>query len=224
MSTNTIMFPGSSDLYISYHDILGTPQFMLLLELARGIKYPGLYDTNIFSAYTIEELIRWYLYRPKKNFLNLINANGFTEEENDSILYHALLEMNTYSSFIPVNLYEALIVHPIVDNIHVYTEKNEPLVQKELAYFGKNLHVQYEYGKFEDIISIAKDQCTLVTTSTQEMKTFMAGEYRHRYTSLIYPNEYDSIKNISDVYSIYAGKISVIDIRSRVEIWKESIT
>lgn len=219
------MFPGSGDVYVRFHDILGTPMFTILVHMIRGKFYPGLYDTSFLQNVDIESLIRMYLGRPFENFLDIeaLNVHHFTKEQNENLMYEMLKEI-PYDTFSPVNLQNAFLLHPIVDRLHVYTKRNEtqiPHVIGKMSYYIGT--VDYRYGEFKDIIRDAKSHATLITTSTQEARTFLDSPHPHRYVSLIFPNNYDPIKSISDVYSKFADRITVIDLSNRVKIWKESL-
>ena len=225
MSNNTIMFPGSGDVFVSFHDIIGTPKFSVLVKLIRGQIVPGVYNTYFFELMSVSDVIRWYMNRQYDNFLDdpKINVNEFTKDQNEKMLSQMLRQVS-YESFAPVNLMTALMLHPIVDHLHIYTKNQESGVESILHLFSNNVQtVDYRYGNIDTILRNAKDQCTMVTTSTQDAKAFLDSPYKNRYVSLIFPNNYDDIRNISDIYSKYCDRITVIDIRNKIRQWEESI-
>lgn len=225
MSTNTIMFPGSGDVYVQFHDILGTPMFDVLRKIIYGELVPGLYDTGFLGRIPIEQQIQWYLLRPKFNFLQIpeINIHHLTDDENDRMMQQ-LLEKVSYDTFSPVDLISSFMLHPIVDHLHVYSRFNEPRITLIANRAIRSVQsVEYQYGLFQEIIRPATDHASLITTSTQEAKTFLDSKYKNRYVTLIFPNGYDSIRNLSDIYSQYANQINVIDLRARVQVWKETV-
>ena len=226
MSNNTLMFPGSGDVYVKYHDIIGTPRFSVLVKLIRNQLHPGLYETSFFQRISKQDLVQWYLARTKENFLDIdmINVHGFTPDENDRILQQMLKEV-PYATFAPVNLMSAVVLHPIIERLHVYSYHEERAIEYAIAPMRYNVpSVDYRFGDFSDIINDAKDHATLITTSTAEARAFLKSEHKHRYIALIYPNMYDSIRSISDVYSSYSDRISIIDLSNRIKIWEESIS
>ena len=225
MSNNTLMFPGSGDVFVSYHDIIGTPKFSVLVELIQGHLVPGVYNTYFFELMSVSEVIQWYMSRHHDNFLNdpQINQCGFTKEQNDRMLQELLAKVS-YTTFAPVNLMTALMLHPIVDNLHIYTKEQENgAVGATQLFINSVKNVDYRYGDIKDIIRSATDHCTMITTSTSDARSFLDSKYEHRYVSLIFPNNYDDIRNISDIYSQYGDRITIIDIRHRIKQWEESL-
>lgn len=224
MSANTIMFPGSGDVFVRYHDIIGTPRFNVLVNMIRGHLVPGLYDLSYFRYMSVHRAIDWYVNRNTENFLDtkFININHFSEEENEKMLQQLLAKLPSYISFAPVDLLSAFTMHPIAERLHIYTKYTENAVDDAVAQYSRVIRrVTVEHGEFSDIIKGIKDECTLITNSTKEAKMFLQTEYKHRYVYLIYPNQYDDIRKISDIYSIYANNIGVIDIRNRLHIWED---
>lgn len=225
MSNNTLMFPGSADVYIRYHDILGTPMFNLYREMGYGNIISGVYNMGPLRFLPIEHQIINYLRRKRFNFLNDpdINILNFTEEENDRMLKQLLQEVN-YQTFSPVNLYNAFFLHPIAERVHVYSKFYEPQIESVIEPIRGNCQqLDYKYGNFDDIIKTSTSHASLVTTSTSEARTFLKAPFKHRYVSIVFPVGYDDLRNISDIYSDYADQINVIDIRNRLKIWKENI-
>lgn len=225
MSNNTLMFPGSGDVFVSYHDIIGTPKFSVLVKIIQGQLVPGIYNTYFFEMMSVSEVIQWYMNRHHDNFLNdpQINQCGFTKEQNDRMLQE-LLSKVSYATFSPINLMTALTLHPIVDRFHIYTKNQEIGAEGACSLFTNCIKtVDYRYGNIENILKNAKDHCTMITTSTHDAKVFLNSQYEHRYVSLIFPNNYDDIRNISDIYSKYSDRITIIDIRSKLKIWEESL-
>lgn len=225
MSNNTIMFPGSGDVFVSYHDIIGTPKFSVLVEIIRGQVVPGIYNTYFFQTMSVSEAIHWYVNRKYDNFLNdpQINQCGFTTEQNDRMLQE-LLSKVSYATFAPVNLMTAFMLHPIVDRLHIYTKEHEDGAERSCSLFTNSIKtVNYRSGNIEDVLKNAKDQCSLITTSTHDAKVFLDSKYENRFVSLIFPNNYDDIRNISDIYSKYSDRITIIDINTRLKIWEESL-
>lgn len=224
MSANTIMFPGSGDVFVRYHDIIGTPRFNVMINMIRGHLVPELYDLSFFRYMSVHNAIDWYVNRTNENFLDtdFININHFTKDENEKILQQLLAKLNDYISFSPVDLLNAFTMHPIAERLHIYTKYPEDQLEDAISQFSRVIRrVTVEHGEFSNIISEAKDHCTLITNSTSEARIFLQSEFKHRYVSLIYPNHYDDIRQISDIYSIYAKNIDVIDIRNRLHIWEE---
>lgn len=225
MSGNTVMFPGSGDVYVKFHDIIGTPRFSVLVNLIRGRMHEGLFNTSFLGKLLLKDLIEWYVKRRYENFLDdpIINMHKFTPEQNEKLMLQMLSEVS-YESFCPFNLASILVLHPIIERLHVYSKHNEPGIHEVAATMSNQVRsVDCPYGNFADIISNCGDHATLITTSTEDVRTFLDSKYDNRYAALIFPNEYDSIKNISDVYSNHSSRITVLDITRRIKIWEESL-
>lgn len=225
MSANTIMFPGSGDVFVKYHDIIGSPKFSVLVEIIRGHMVPGIYNTYFFQEMTVRDVIQWYVNRKYENFLNdpQLNQCNFTHDQNDRIL-DELLRKVSYATFAPVSLMTAFMLHPIVDRLHIYTDNYDAGAERSCSLFTNTIKtVDYRYGEIEDIIKNTKDHCSLITTSTHDAKIFLDSKYENRFVSLIFPNNYDDIRNISDIYSKYSDRITIIDISSRLNLWEESL-
>ena len=225
MSTNTMMFPGCADVYVQYHDILGTPMFSVLQDIIQGKLVPGLYHTGPLGRISLEELMQWYLLRPRFNFLQIpaLNVHQFTEEQNDKMM-EQLLSQTSYDTFPLVNLVNAFFLHPVVEHLHVFSLHQESSIKQQIEKMRKNVQVlDYRFGSVESVIQDAKSHATLITTSTAQVRRFLSIDYPHRYAYLIYPNGYDPIQNISDIYFQYSDRLGVIDIRNRLEQWKEYV-
>ena len=157
MSNLTLMFPGAGDVFIKFHDIIGTPMFTVLVKLISGEFHQGLFNRAFFSDIPLDELIQWYIYRTKENVLDCLMTD-FTPEENHKMMQYMLREV-PYNSFPPVNLYQAFILHPICEHLHIYTDEEEPQIQFLLKKFEHITHTaDYRYGNFGDIIRNVKDE------------------------------------------------------------------
>jgi hypothetical protein len=217
------MFPGSNHVYIKYHDILGTPRFTILQRLLTKKFHPGLYDVSFLDGKKHSELIHWYMNRKHENFLNdpLINMNTFTPDENDRIM-QSFLKLVGYTSFIPVLLMDAFIVHPIVDHLHIYSKTREPGIESYLGRYTSHMSdVNYLTGDIEKITIDARDQCTIVTNSSEDIRKFADPRYPNRYFIYIQPNHYDPIESLSDIYANFSNRFTVIDVNNRLKVWED---
>lgn len=226
LTPNTMMFPGSNHVYIKYHDVLGTPRFSILNRLVYEDAYPGLYDVSFLKDKKKSELINWYINRKHENFLNddQINMNKFTSDENENIL-QTLLRETEYDTFAPFDFLNIFILHPIVDHLHIYTTRQEPGISAVIEPFAQNMSdLSYNYGPFESVISHAKDQCTLITNCSDDVRKFANPKYPNRYFVYVQPNNYDPLESLSDIYATYVNRLTVIEFANRLKLWEESIT
>jgi hypothetical protein len=177
---NDTLFYNSKCLCIEYHDVLSMPWFTILSFIKDKNSYNTLFNMKDISDYDLTGLLEWYIYRKHRNIFKSIGvldtSNTLSDEEYDDILDKTMtISEDVYR--IPTNLKFLstlrilLTDSSMIGQVIIYSEKNEPMIEKSLnMYFSKyGTKIKYMHGKFEDLLKIIPQDSTYVFSDIEKV-------------------------------------------------------
>lgn len=181
---NSTLFYNSKCLCIEYHDVIAMPWFTILSCIKNNDAFNNLFNMSEISDYDLIGLLEWYIYRKHRNIFKSIGVNEdsteLSDEEYSSILEKTMsISEDIYN--IPTNLKFLSTLRlflsdsSMINQVIIYTEKNEPNIEKSLnKYFSKlGTKIKYVHGKFEDIAKTIPQDSTYVFSDIEKINTLI---------------------------------------------------
>lgn len=196
--SNDTLFYNSQCLFVEYHDVIAMPWLTLLAFTKNTNLFNNIIKMNEISDYDLNGLLEWYIYRTHRNIFKSVGTIDTVEELPDtgyeSILDQAMsisediYRIPTYLKFLStlrVLLFEASLVKQVI----IYSEKNEPMIEKTLKeYFSRvGSKVKYMNGKFEDMVKLIPNDSTYVFSDIEKVNDLIKAN-KLNYSSILIPN------------------------------------
>ena len=233
-------FLNSKCLFVEFMDMMAIPWFNAVRLTSTLSATKDIYTFNEFNPTDVGESLEWYVNRRSRNVFDSLEIKpgvkleeGFSEnflkhvESIDKHMFLAAPRLGPHyviDRLIRDNKGNVLKKDAMVGKVVIYTENNIPFINEYIEnFFGKTSIIEYQYGKFEDIISdIQTDSTYMLSDITKVMKLKMCGKLK--FSSLILAgnyryNMYDKdtpILNIDELRKEIVFKSDFIDVFSGV--------
>jgi hypothetical protein len=177
---NDTLFYNSKCLCVEYHDVIAMPWFTILSFIKNNEGFNSIFKMNEIADYDLTGLLEWYIYRKHRNILKSIGVNDSSKElsnEEYNTILEKTMEISDDIYRIPTNLKFLSILRlllsdaSMVKQVIIYSEKNEPMIEKTLSQYFSNYgtKVKYMNGKFEDLAKIIPQDSTYVFSDIEKV-------------------------------------------------------
>jgi hypothetical protein len=193
---NDTFFYNSQCLFIEYHDVIAMPWFTMLLFTKNTNAFKKFFKLEEIEDYGVADLLEWYIYRKHRNVFKSIGMVDGVEELPDEG-YKVLLEkaMNISEDIYQIDtnlkflttLRLLLTESNMVKQIIIYSEQNEPMIEKTLSkYFSKlGTKVKYMTGNFLDMVKLIPQDSTYVLSDIEKINDLIKADKLNLSTVLI---------------------------------------
>lgn len=236
-----VFFSGGAGMFIQYHDIIKPAYLYAVVKMIITKQYFGL-PVNIIRKLSILSLIEWYIRRRYKNPLQCLDyAHCLDPKEVDQLLQRILeTDSSIYRLSPPLNIQQMFSVYRrqhMSFPVYVYSELDEPSIEKDCKNVFQGIGFQYLHGDLEDCIKQCDQNFTYIFSDIELVKKsaeiltgtcshiLLAGDYRYNYKDNGVTMKYDLNEIASNHPFIRIGITNAVDMsRLAVDFSKLNMT
>jgi hypothetical protein len=226
-----VLFPGSSQILIEYHDTLGTPQMNLLhLLSSTPTVYHEMFDFSELSKFDITTKLLWYICRKHQNFLIDINKIKLSDDDCDKILIDLLNKNESLyrASFGPLmQLLGNIVSSKACDDIVIWSKNKESHISDSLQGVFKNLKFRYAYGPFSRQVAKAPEYTSFLVTDHRNIQNIVENRKKGFHIFSVAPLGYNKDEELNKKLDLDIKKLGInykkISIMKGLPVWLDHL-
>lgn len=201
------LFYNSQCLFIEYHDALQSPWYILLAVLMQHEGIKSIFDFSDIEGLNPNELYEWYVNRKErnifKNFEYIGEGEGPSDKDLDELLHKNELasdifyntdDVDSFLNFWHVLEKLAIVEKSLIKKIYIYTETENPYIEKVLKEYFGNANINYVFGQLKDILKGIPRDSTYVFSDIEKVNMLKELD-KLAYSSILICDGYRYNKN-----------------------------